>query len=124
MVHILNLRLCWCIALLIVNSQQDSTFGFVDMAVEVLSVSAQDWWLHDPKPLFCRFVNVKDQITCFNALRETLHHETLVRLSGGRESVPYWQRYPEIFDIRYSIPADLVSSLQRAIQLAKIRMPC
>ncbi|KEP48194.1 UvrD/REP helicase amino-terminal domain protein [Rhizoctonia solani 123E] len=116
MVHILNLRLCWCLALLIVNSRQDSTFGFADMAVEVLSVFAHDWWLHNPKPLFCRFVGVKDQITCLKALCETLHHETLVRLSDGRDNAPYWQRCPEILTIRYLTSADLTSSLQMAIR--------
>ncbi|KDN35987.1 hypothetical protein RSAG8_11138, partial [Rhizoctonia solani AG-8 WAC10335] len=115
-VHTLNLRLCWCIALLIVNCRQDSTFGFPDMAVEVLSASAQDWWSHKPKPLFCRFANVMNQVTCLETLCETLHHETLVRLSDGWENVPYWEERTAILVIPYTSPADLASSLQRAIR--------
>ncbi|CAE6528480.1 unnamed protein product [Rhizoctonia solani] len=116
MVHILNLRLCWCIALLIVNSRQSSTFEFADMAVQVLTVSAQDWWLNKPKPLFCRFSTVMDQSSCLETLCETLHHETLVRLSNGWENVHYWQKRPEILVIRYGSSVDLAGSLQRAIQ--------
>ncbi|KAJ1300871.1 hypothetical protein OPQ81_002509 [Rhizoctonia solani] len=55
MAHIINLRLCWCIALLIVNSREDSRLGLVETAVEVLLACAQDWRQHKPEPVFCRY---------------------------------------------------------------------
>ncbi|KDN45554.1 hypothetical protein RSAG8_04878, partial [Rhizoctonia solani AG-8 WAC10335] len=114
--HILQLRLCWCISLLLVNAQPTAPLGFRDALVYSLIHVAGHIYELEREPLYRRFNMVMDQKSCLQVLCETLHHETLVRLSYRRQTPPAWQERPDILAVGFAEPNHLLNSLQKCLR--------
>ncbi|CAE6444861.1 unnamed protein product [Rhizoctonia solani] len=114
--HILQLRLCWCISLLLVNAQPDGPLGFGDTLIYSLIHIAGHIYEQEREPLYRRFNMVMDQKSCLDVLCETLHHETLVRLSYRRQTPPSWQERPEILTVSFAESNHLANSLQKCLR--------
>ncbi|KAH7339885.1 hypothetical protein B0J17DRAFT_657189 [Rhizoctonia solani] len=105
--HILQLRLCWCISLLLVNSKPDGPLGFGDTLIYSLIHIAGHMYEQEREPLYRRFNMVMDQKSCL---------ETLVRLSYKRETPPAWQDRADILTVSFAESNSLINSLQKCLR--------
>ncbi|EUC55350.1 UvrD-like helicase carboxy-terminal domain protein, putative [Rhizoctonia solani AG-3 Rhs1AP] len=100
MVQTFKLRLCWCIAFFLVNSnhQLDTADPIISSLIHV----SGDEHGRVHKNSCQRFSLVFDQETCVQALCQTFRHESIVLLSDGKEDKPEWCYHPEIGTVTYS----------------------
>ncbi|CAE6458150.1 unnamed protein product, partial [Rhizoctonia solani] len=116
-VHMMDrfqLRLCWCIALLLVNSSH--SVGFVDPVMNSLIHLAGDLYGRIAESPCQRFGSVIDQETCLEAFCQTFYQEPMVLLSDGSEEIPEWFHHHEILVVIYSDPQSLLGELRKAAQ--------
>ncbi|CAE6533230.1 unnamed protein product [Rhizoctonia solani] len=110
-VDTLNLRLCWCIALLLVNERHP--VGFADTVMSSLIHLAGDKYGKNIETPWQRFGLVFDRQTCLQVLCETLHHEPIVGLSNGKAVKPEWCNDPRLVVASYSGSEPILEALKQ-----------
>ncbi|CUA75351.1 TPR and ankyrin repeat-containing protein 1 [Rhizoctonia solani] len=110
-VHILNLRLCWCIALLLVNERHP--VGFADTVMSSLIHLAGNKYGKNIGAPGQRFSLVFDRQTCLQALCETLRHEPIVVLSNGKAVKSEWCNDPRLVVASYSGSQPILEALKQ-----------